>query len=146
MIDSESNEDFFSKMIKIDTKKREKEEEEKKREKRLINTIDRLKEDYVIPIESLNGIKIGKEPMHLNRIETDIFRFFEVNRTKAYTFLGLMHELMDPRSPSLCPNIEPLDPTSRANAMDTLKDMVLKGKIGGMYEVNKKDFFYFFKT
>ena len=30
--------------------------------------------------------------------------------------------------------------------MDALKDMVLKGEIGGMYEENKKGFFYFFKT
>ncbi|GAH38916.1 unnamed protein product [marine sediment metagenome] len=53
---------------------------------------------------------------------------------------------MHPTRPSLCPNIEPIDPLSRSRAMDKLKEMVLKGNIGGMYDVNKKDYFYFFKS
>ena len=54
MTEPENNEKFFSKIIEEDAKKREK--EEKEREERLIKTIESLKGEHVIPIESLNGI------------------------------------------------------------------------------------------
>ena len=93
-------------MIEEDTKKHEKEEKEKEREERLKNTIERLREDLVIPIGSLEGIRVGEKPLHLDSLETEIFRFFEVNRANAYTFRGFMWELMHPGSPSLCPQVE----------------------------------------
>lgn len=116
----------------------------------LIQKIEKLHGEQIIPIESLEGLELVKRPVHLDEIETEIFRFLEVNRTNAYTIEGFMWEIRHPKKPLLCPSIrhsyEPIYPTDRARIVSILKEMVLKGKICGMYDVNKKDYFYFFKS
>ena len=149
MSESEEKEQLRKDFLEIIGKDRQRwEEKQKEREDAIIKTVESLEGKDIIPIGTLHGVKVSESPMHLDNLGIEIFRFFEVNRANAYTFEGFIWELRHPKKPSLCPYIKAYFdfPVDRSKLMDKLKAMVLKGKIGGMYDGDKKNYFYFFKS
>ena len=120
-------------------------QEEKESQEAFLAELDRMKKENSIPVRKLEPLKVIEEPMHLNLLETELFRFFEVNRDRAFTFEGVFIELDDLETRNLWSLSTICDPKARSKTLDTLKDMVLSGRLGGDYDKNKRDYFYYFK-
>ncbi len=147
MSEPQNQEDFLKEWDeRVANEERERILREREREDARLAEIDKLTEDYIIPVKNLEPLKVKDDPMHLNQFETELFRYFEVNRNRAYTFRGMLMDLEDPRTPPICYWIDYANLKDRSKALELLKGMVLKGILGGEYDRNKKDYFYFFKN
>ena len=131
--------------IVVDEEGKEQAQKEKESQEAFLAELDRMKKENSIPVRKLEPLKVIEEPMHLNLLETELFRFFEVNRDRAFTFEGVFIELDDLETRNLWSLSTICDPKARSKTLDTLKDMVLSGRLGGDYDKNKRDYFYYFK-
>ena len=129
----------------LDERAKERAQEEGESQEAFLVELERMKKENSIPLRNLEPLKVIVEPMHLNLLETELFRFFEVNRNRAFTFERVLIELDDPRTQNLWSLSTICDPKARSKTLDTLKDMVLNGKLGGDYDKKRRDYFYYFK-
>ena len=146
MIEPQTQKDVIEEWnLFLDERAKERAQEEIESQEAFLVELERMKKENIIPVRNLEPLKVLEEPMHLNLLETELFRFFEVNKDKAFTFEGVLMELDDPRIQNLWSLSTICDPKARIKVLDTLKGMVLNGKLGGDYDENKRDYFYYFK-
>lgn len=110
----------------LDERAKERAQEKKESQEAFLAELDRVKKENSIPVRNLEPLKVIEEPMHLNPLETELFRFFEINRDRAFTFEGVLLELEDPRTQPEWSLSSICDPKSRSKVLNVLKEMVMK--------------------